>query len=655
MKKTLTAFDLRGAKLAWIIVVFCVVTLLITLIIPSLEILHKMHENYLPIHMLLESASIFVSLAIFVLGWSTYEKVSNSAILFLSITSLAVALLDFGHMLSFTGMPNFITPSDPNKAIYFWLASRFTDVAAMLFISFFYFYDFPFKRLAPWLMSFAFLWTGLCFVAILYYPDVLPVMFVPGQGLMLEKVLLEWVAMGLALVAAAVFLVRARRDRDIVAHWLAAASVISLGVGIYFTLYREFDDLFNFMGHVYKTISFGMVFYIVFHECVSRPYHAMKRLAHEASEAGEAKIRFLANVSHEFRTPLGVISGFSDLLLESKGLDDEARQWTETIHRNSDQLRILIDDLLDLAKAETGRISTHWSRFQVSEVVDDVVAGLTLLAQQKHLQLTVENSESAPHTITSDPQRLRQILVNLIGNAIKFTDRGLVRVIVTSSNSDGLRIEVTDSGIGIREHAVERLFKPFSQIDDSLTRRTGGTGLGLALSKKLAHLLGGELWLDKTEVGAGSTFIFTVANQRSGPESSQLSKNFQKAGVPDLHGKTILAADDSLENLNLIKLYLKDSRAEVKTVINGKEALKLCRAEAYDIVLMDVQMPEMDGYEATHLIRQDGWRAPIVAVTAHAQIGERERALREGFDDYLVKPFSKEQLWQTIRINLKLS
>lgn len=649
MLQSLLHIIFRATFVPWFIAALSFVMMFVIFNLPPLDFFRGLKDHYLPIHMVLEFSAIYVSFGIFFLGALTYARVAKTSILFLSVTSLAVGLLDFAHTLSFAGMPTFITESGPNKAIYFWLASRFTDVVAVLAIAIFYERTFKYRRFAPTLVLISLLWTALWYYLILFRIDALPVMFTPGVGLAPLKIAIEWVAIVIALLSAGVFYWRARKTGDPLLHWLTVSAVVSAMVGYFFTLYRSVDDLYNLSGHVYKSISFSCVFFVIFKECIRKPYDELRELAKVTAEASEAKVRFLANVSHEFRTPLGVISGFAGLLQGANSLRPEERQWVTTIDKNATQLRALIDDLLDLAKVETGKITTRWVRFQVSEVIDDVILGLELLAQQKKLDLTVEYDPETPHSIKSDPLRLRQILVNLIGNAIKFTDQGGVRIRIQPDGPGGIRISIIDTGIGIKAAAVGRLFRAFSQVDDALTRRFGGTGLGLALSRRLAGVLGGELWLESTVPDQGSTFMVTIANQVGNEEVIMPATAPKKpSAAPVLSGVSILAAEDCLDNQDLLALYLKATGAELKMVPNGLQAVETLGSGDYHVVLMDIQMPEMDGYQATASIRRAGWTGPIIALSAHAQKGDRERAMREGFTDYIVKPFSKEQLWSAL-------
>lgn len=633
-----------------VVLVFFLGLFVITNLPPS-DWVSNITGHYLPIHVLLEFMGILVSFAVFTVGWATYQNVRSADILVLSICCFIVGWLDLGHTLSFTGMPDFVTPSGPDKAIWFWLSSRVTSAVGFLFVAISNPRESKIHAVRTPLMIFAVLWTALWYYLILFEPERLPRMFIPGQGLTPLKVFLEWSTVMISLVAGALFFRRGVR-RDVLSfHWMGCACLLFAMSGFFFTMYRDFDDLYNFSGHIYKAVAFLLVYRAVFVECISTPYLEARRLAVEASQASISKSRFLANVSHEFRTPLGVISGFSDLLLQSKSLDGENRQWAETISRNSAQLRVLIDDLLDLAKAENERVSIELSDFSAVEVVEDVINSLKLQAERKGVKLIFHSEILRAHAIRSDRVRFRQVLLNVVGNALKFTSKGEVRVTMSRPGGDVIQVEIQDSGIGISAQEAERLFRPFAQADDPSKRRFGGTGLGLALSKKLSLLLGGDLVLMWSEPGQGSLFRLTVLDQKnvSVKERREVSSTPALKGGVDLTGVQILAAEDSHDNQSLLALYLKPTNATLTFANNGVEAVKTAQRGHFDLILMDIQMPEMDGFEAVQKLRQENWKGPILALTAHAHQPERERALQGGFDGYLVKPLSREMLWGALK------
>ncbi len=379
---------------------------------------------------------------------------------------------------------------------------------------------------------------------------------------------------------------------------------------------------------------------------------AYKSAADEAAAANLAKSRFVANMSHEIRTPLGILIGFADLALETEGLTEDARFYLKAIRRNGEQLLQLIGDVLDLAKIESAKIDVEASSLSLPAFVKDIVSLLQLKAVEKNVQLDLQIDSQVPEWIRTDPLRLRQILVNIVGNALKFTHQGQVRLSVGLAQTQPeegalLRFEVRDTGIGIPDEFQKRLYQPFTQADASLTRRYGGSGLGLMLSRELARALGGELELVESQPDRGSTFAFTI---RVGLTTGRAVADAEKAKIvdraknEDLKGLKILIAEDSPDNRMLLGRYLRGTGAEIDFVVNGQEAVVKASEKKFDVVLMDLQMPILDGGSATRKLRDEGFSQPIFALTAHALREERERALQNGFDRYLTKPVSRSTL-----------
>ncbi len=371
-----------------------------------------------------------------------------------------------------------------------------------------------------------------------------------------------------------------------------------------------------------------------------------------AEDANRTKSIFLANMSHEIRTPIGAIIGFLGLLREADGDPIKKQEFFDIIERNSNQLLRLIDDILDLSKVEAGQISLENVRFSLAKFLRDFSSTTTLKAREKGISFKLILLTEIPEYVVSDATRLKQIVGNIVGNALKFTTQGEV-ILAVSFEVDKLTLTVTDSGIGISKSEVLKLFKPFVQADPSVTRAYGGTGLGLALTKKLTHIMGGDFVLKSTKINGGSVFSawLTVGS----PEFKSEDKGPEKESSADtanpkllLKGKSILIVEDSPDNQALLKILLTRQGAEVAIGSDGQEGSDMALKNKYDIILMDVQMPRMDGHQATRILRKNGYIRPIIALTAHAMNEERVKCLESGFTDFLSKPIQYDLLLQTV-------
>jgi len=390
---------------------------------------------------------------------------------------------------------------------------------------------------------------------------------------------------------------------------------------------------------------------------------ALEQANARAEAASRVKSEFLANMSHEIRTPMTAILGYTDLLFDPDVSEDESESYKEIIRRSGQHLLVIINDILDLSKIEAGRMVLFQDEVKPRELAADLVATLQADARRKGLTLEFEVADDVPETITSDPVRVRQVLNNLVGNAIKFTRSGTVRVVVRCSGSgDGLMLlfDVVDSGIGIDEAKLAGLFDAFTQADYSSTRQAGGTGLGLAISKQLAIILGGDIEVE-SELGKGSTFRFaldaTGASQQapSGTEASAPAETVSRtssvskaAPAVDLHCHVLLVEDGRLNQV-LISTILKKAGATIELADNGLQGVeKVVAAQQegrpFNLILMDMQMPVMDGYDATRRLREAGFDTPIVALTAHAMAGDRQKCLDAGCTEYATKPVDRRGL-----------
>ena len=402
-------------------------------------------------------------------------------------------------------------------------------------------------------------------------------------------------------------------------------------------------------------------------QLVEQRTRELELATHKAEAATKAKSEFLASMSHELRTPLTSIIGFSETLQstdESERFSAETIDSLHTISRNGVHLLSLINDVLDLSKIEAGKLEIEPSSVSPFELIEDVTRLMNIRAEEKELELRVDNKVFLPETLELDPVRIRQILVNLIGNGIKFTDSGFVEITASTMEVDGrtlLEFVVSDTGIGMNGEQIERILEPFTQADGTTTRKFGGTGLGLTISRRLARMQGGDISLESTP-GAGSRFAVQVAAGGLTSETPWLSyeeyvlrtsRNSTKAEIveiPSSIGGRVLLAEDGLDNQRLISFLLRKAGVDVTLVENGRDAVDAAMSAdpPFDLVLMDMQMPILDGYGAVRELRANGFKQPIIALTANAMQGDREKCVAAGCDDYATKPIERNQFLRLI-------
>ena len=384
------------------------------------------------------------------------------------------------------------------------------------------------------------------------------------------------------------------------------------------------------------------------------------RQARRAEQSSRLKTEFLANMSHEIRTPMNGILGFADLL-GMEDLTDQQTEWVNVIHNCGQNLLMLIDDILDISKIEANELRIEPCQFGISDMLNDLQRTTGPGIEAQGLTFSLQTLEDTPVTLNSDPQRLRQILTNLLINAKKFTQDGSITLRTRADllgKMPAVRFEVIDTGIGIAAEHHETIFEVFRQADSSTSRKYGGSGLGLAICKRLTRRLGGRIWVESAP-SKGSTFVIVLPLQIPIPQSTDPAASLpadsagpgQHSEILQLSGRILLAEDNQI-NSNLLRIILERVGLHVDHAENGRKAVELASSQGYDLILMDLQMPCLDGLEATRILRNKGLNTPVIALTAHAMAHEQEQCLQAGFDGVLPKPINQGTLLATIQQHL---
>ncbi len=626
--------------------------------------------SYILFHGLVELVSIAIAFAIFILAWNSRAYLSNNYLGLLGIGYAFIAFIDLVHTFSFQGMTVF-TGYDDNLAPQLWLAARYLQAVTLVVAPLL-----PGLRMNNYLVFSGYTIAVAILLTIIYsgyFPDCL----ITGKGLTPFKVYSEYV-ISVVLVVALFLLYRIRHVFDRSIFLLIAFSIVcTIASELAFTAFISMYDFSNMFGHFAKLAAFYLIYRAILVTGMKKPFELIFRDLKQAEEAlrqktieltaakeqaeksNRAKSVFLANMSHELRTPLNAVLGFAQVIKNDTNINPEQRGSLEIITRSGEHLLNLINNVLDISKIESGRVELEESSCDLNQLLQEVKSIMFAQAASKGLLFSLEQSPDLPHRIIADAGKLRQLLINLIGNAVKFTEQGgiVLRALVASEENmerPRLRFEVEDSGPGIKEEDRRRIFSPFEQVGEHFAT-DAGTGLGLSICRQYVELMDGEIDVIGGRKG-GALFYFEVPILLDSSQTADepVSQGRVIGTYEPLSGYRILIAEDQPENRLLLRKLLAPLGFELKEAVSGEEAITLWQSWKPQLIFMDIRMPVMNGLEATRRIREaDIHRETrIIIITAHALEEERREILAAGCDDFIRKPYHDWEIHNALSRNL---